>query len=47
MKCRNKIKKLKVEYKGVVDINIGRGRKRKMFRYFKKLDAVLGHKQEN
>ena len=47
MKCKDKIKKLKLEYKEVVDINTGRRSKRKTFRYFKKLDAVLGHKQEN
>ena len=43
-KCRDKIKKLKQEYKEVVDNNTETGRKRKTFRFFKEMDAVLGHR---
>ena len=43
-KCRDKIKKLKQEYKEVVDNNTETGRKRKTFRFFKEVDAVLGHR---
>ena len=43
-KCRDKIKKLKQEYKEVINNNTEMGRKRKTFRFFKETDAVLGHR---
>ena len=43
-KCRDKVKKLKQDYKKVVDNNNETGRKRKTFKYLEELDAVLGHR---
>ena len=43
-KCRDKVKKLKQEYKKVVDNNSETGRKRKSFKFFGEMDSVLGHR---
>ena len=43
-KCRDKVKKLKQEYKKVVDNNNETGRKRKTFKFMEEMDAVLGHR---
>ena len=40
--CRQKMKKLRKDYKDVVDNNGETGRKRKTFKYFDEIDAVLG-----
>ena len=41
--CRAKIKNLKVSYKAVKDHNNRSGRGRKLCRYFKELDEILGN----
>ena len=43
-KCREKVKKLKKQYKEVIDNNKETGRKRKTFKYFTEMDGVLGHR---
>ena len=43
-KCRDKVKKLKQDYKKVVDNNNETGRKRETFKFLKEMDAVLGHR---
>ena len=43
-KCRDKVKKLKQEYKKVVDNNNETGRKRKTFKFMEEMDAILGHR---
>lgn len=40
--CRQKVKKLRKDYKYVVDNNKETGRKRKTFKYFEEMDAILG-----
>ena len=40
--CRQKVKKLRKDYKDVVDNNSETGRKRKTFKYFDEMDAILG-----
>ena len=42
--CRAKIKNLKAEYKKVKDHNGVTGNGRKTFKFFKKLDEILGHR---
>ena len=44
MQCREKIKKLRAEYKKVKDHNDETGRDRKTFVYFDRLDDLLGHR---
>ena len=44
VQCREKIKKLRGEYKKVKDHNDETGRDRKSFVYFEKLDDILGHR---
>ena len=43
-KCRDKITKLKQKYKELVDNNSEMEKKRKMFKFYKEMDAVLGHR---
>uniref|UniRef100_A0A1X7TPP6 Myb/SANT-like DNA-binding domain-containing protein n=1 Tax=Amphimedon queenslandica TaxID=400682 RepID=A0A1X7TPP6_AMPQE len=40
--CREKIKKLRKQYKDIVDIHGETGRGRKKFKFFEELDSVLG-----
>ena len=40
--CREKVKKLRKQYKDIVDIHGETGRGRKKFKFFEELDAVLG-----
>ena len=44
VQCREKIKKIRTEYKRVKDHNDESGRDRKDFVYFEKLDTILGHR---
>lgn len=44
VQCREKIKKLRGEYKKVKDHNDETGRDRKSFVYFERLDEILGHR---
>ena len=40
--CRQKMKKLRKDYKDVVDNNNETGRKRKTFKFFEEIDAIFG-----
>ena len=40
--CRGKIKKLRKQYKNIIDIHGETGRGRKKFKFFQELDSVLG-----
>ena len=42
--CRAKIKNLKAEYKKVKDYNGVTGNVRKSFKFYQKLDEILGHR---
>ena len=44
VQCRDKIKKLRAEYRKIKDNNNQSGRSRKTMKYFDKLDEILGHK---
>ncbi|XP_029971617.1 uncharacterized protein LOC115405945 isoform X2 [Salarias fasciatus] len=44
--CREKIKKLKQDYKKVKDQNIRSGYERKTNKWYEKMDAILGHRPE-
>ena len=42
--CRNKIKNLKKEYRQVKDHNGQTGRGRKVCKFYRELDSILGHR---
>ena len=44
LQCRHKIKNLKKEYRQIKDHNGQTGRGRKSHKFYKELDAILGHR---
>ena len=44
VQCRDKMKKLRAEYRKIKDKNKQSGRSRNTMKYFDKLDEILGHK---
>lgn len=44
VQCREKVKKLKAEYKRIRDSNNETGRNRRSSRFYEKLDEILGHR---
>ena len=42
--CREKLKKLKSDYRSIKDLNNGSGSHRKSWKWFDQIDAIYGHK---
>ena len=42
--CREKLKKLKSDYRSIKDLNNGSGSHRKSWKWFDQMDAIYGHK---